>query len=200
MPPGTRGETMTQECNSSNAQNDACAACLAKESLQVSRRSFVASFLGVCCGAIATVIGTPMLRYILYPVQNVSKTKWTEVGDASDFDNIEGPVTKTISLTQRDGWRDVVSPQSVFVSKSTDGKLQVLSPICPHLGCSVAWHANQSKFVCPCHGGQFSPDGTRISGPPPRGLDKLDAQIKDGKLQVQFQYFRSNVPDRQLMS
>jgi menaquinol-cytochrome c reductase iron-sulfur subunit len=78
--------------------------------------------------------------------------------------------------------------------------LQVLSPICPHLGCSVAWHENQNKFVCPCHGGQFAPDGKRLSGPPPRGLDALDVQIKDGKLQVQFAYFRSNVPDRQLLS
>ena len=150
---------------------------------------------------IATVIGTPLLRDILYPVQTINKTdKWTEVGDASEFDNIEGPVTKTISLTQRDGWREVVSHQSVFVNRSTDGKLHVLSPICPHLGCSVGWHANQNKFVCPCHGGQFAADGERISGPPPRGLDKLEAKVHDGKLQVQFQYFRSNVPDRQLLS
>jgi menaquinol-cytochrome c reductase iron-sulfur subunit len=191
---------MTQECNSKFAY-DECAACLAKESLQVSRRSFFASLLGVSCGVIATVIGTPLLRFILYPVQTVNKTdKWTEVGDASEFDNIEGPVTKTISLTQRDGWREVVSHQSVFVNRSADGKLQVLSPICPHLGCSVGWHANKNKFVCPCHGGQFAADGERISGPPPRGLDKLEAKVNDGKLQVQFQYFRSNVPDRQLLS
>lgn len=59
---------MKQEC-SSEIQNDACAACLAKESLRVSRRSFFASLLGACAGLIVTVIGTPMLRYILYPVQ-----------------------------------------------------------------------------------------------------------------------------------
>jgi menaquinol-cytochrome c reductase iron-sulfur subunit len=191
---------MKQECNS-EIQNDACWACLAKESLRVSRRSFFASLLGACAGLIVTVIGTPMLRYILYPVQAGGKSsKWTAVGDASEFDQIAGPVTKTIALTQRDGWREVVSQQSVFVNRSAEGKLQVLSPICPHLGCSVGWHENQNKFICPCHGGQFGPDGSRISGPPPRGLDKLEAQVKDGKLEVQFQYFRSNVPDRQLLS
>jgi len=158
---------MKQEC-SSELQNDACAACLAKESLRVSRRSFFASLLGACAGLIVTVIGTPMLRYILYPVQAGGRSsKWTEIGDASEFDKIEGPVTKTIALTQRDGWREVVSRQSVFVNRSADGKLQVLSPICPHLGCSVGWHENQNKFICPCHGGQFDPDGSRISGPPP---------------------------------
>jgi menaquinol-cytochrome c reductase iron-sulfur subunit len=191
---------MKQECNS-EIQNDACAACLAKESVRVSRRSFFASLLGACAGLIVTVIGTPMLRYILYPVQAGGRSgKWTEIGDASEFDKIEGPVTKTIALIQRDGWREVVSRQSVFVNRSTDGKLQVLSPICPHLGCSVGWHESQNKFICPCHGGQFGPDGSRISGPPPRGLDRLEAQVKDGKLEVQFEYFRSNVPDRQLLS
>ena len=177
---------MTQE-SSCDLQNDAGAAGLTKESLQIGRRSFVASLLGVGFGLVATVIGIPTLRFIFYPVLAVSKmSKWTEIGDASEFDNIEGPVTKTISLTQRDGWRDVVSLQSVFVNRLANGGLQVLSPICPHLGCSVAWHASQNKFVCPCHGGQFGADGTRISGPPPRGLDRLETQVKDGKVQVQF--------------
>lgn len=178
-----------------------CAVCLAQQSAQITRRSFFASLLGASAGLITTIIGLPMLRLILYPVQTVSKRhSWTEIGDVSEFDNLDTPVTKTISLVQRDGWREVTSNQSVFVSRSNSGKLQVLSPICPHLGCSVAWHSNQNKFICPCHGGQFAADGTRISGPPPRGLDTLDAQIKDGKLQVQFEYFRSNVPDRQLLS
>ncbi len=191
---------MTQECKSV-VENDACTACLKKEAVQVSRRAFFASLLGVCSGAIATVIGMPMFRYVLYPVQAATKSaKWTEIGDAREFEGVSEPVTRTIALTQRDGWREVVSHQAVFVSRSTEGHLQVLSPICPHLGCSVSWHSNQNKFVCPCHGGQFSADGSRISGPPPRGLDKLEAQIKDGKLEVQFQYFQSNLPDRQLLS
>jgi Rieske Fe-S protein len=191
---------MAQEFDSV-IQNDACAACAQAPAAHVSRRAFFGSLLGVCSGAIATVIGLPMFRYVLYPVQAATKTnKWTEVGDANEFDNISAPVAKTISLTQRDGWREVVSLQPVFVSKSNEGHLQVLSPICPHLGCSVAWHEKQNKFICPCHGGQFSADGSRISGPPPRGLDKLEAQVKDGKLEVQFEYFRSNVPDRELLS
>jgi menaquinol-cytochrome c reductase iron-sulfur subunit len=171
-----------------------------QHAIKVSRRAFFASFLGVFSGAIATVIGIPMLRYVLYPVQAATRAiKWTDVGDASEFAGIDKPVTKTISLVQLDGWREVVSHQSVFVSRSTDGHLQVLSPICPHLGCSVSWHQDQDKFICPCHGGQFSADGSRISGPPPRGLDKLEAQVVDGKLQVEFQYFRSNVPERKLL-
>jgi len=191
---------MNPECEP-DVVGDGCGACSVKKPDQVSRRAFFASLLGVCSGAIATIVGMPMLRYVLYPVEAATKaTKWTEVGDASEFEKIDGPIAKTISLTQRDGWREVVSAQSVFVSRSAEGQLQVLSPICPHLGCSVSWHGDKNKFVCPCHGGQFAAEGSRVSGPPPRGLDKLDAQVKDGKLQVEFQYFRSNTPNRELLS
>jgi menaquinol-cytochrome c reductase iron-sulfur subunit len=181
-------------------QNQECAVCLAQKSAEITRRSFFASLMGACAGLIAAIIGLPMFRYILYPVQASARTeKWTEVGEVTEFQSIDKPITKAISLVQRDGWREVVSSQSVFVSRSSNGMLQVLSPICPHLGCSVAWHENQDRFICPCHGGQFGPDGKHLAGPPPRGLDTLDVQIKNGKLQVQFQYFRSNVPDRQLL-
>jgi len=182
-------------------QKDECTECREHTAVDMRRRSFVATILGACAGAIATVIGTPVVRYVLYPVQAASRTdKWTEVGDISEFEKIDAPVAKTILLTQRDGWRETVSHQPVFVSRASDGKLQVLSPVCPHLGCSLSWREKQNKFVCPCHGGQFGADGSHLSGPPPRGLDRLENQVKDGKLQVQFQNFRSNCPDRQLLS
>ena len=88
-------------------QNDECAVCLEQKSAEITRRSFFASLLGACAGLIATVIGMPMFRYILYPVQAGTRSdKWTEIGDVSEFDNLNTPVTKTISLVQRDGWRE----------------------------------------------------------------------------------------------
>jgi menaquinol-cytochrome c reductase iron-sulfur subunit len=191
---------MSHECECT-VESCACMGQSKSGVAQVSRRAFFGSMIGVFSAAMAAVVGVPLFRYILYPIQGAkAATNWTSVGDASEFDNLEGPITKTIELTQRDGWREIVSHQAVFISKTKEGQLQVLSPVCPHLGCSVAWHANENKFVCPCHGGQFGADGSRISGPPPRGLDRLDAQVNDGKLEVQFQYFRSNVPNRELLS
>ncbi|HEY1985249.1 MAG TPA: ubiquinol-cytochrome c reductase iron-sulfur subunit [Terracidiphilus sp.] len=167
----------------------------------MSRRSFFASLLGMGAAAIGAIVGLPLFRFVLYPVYASSKAgEWSDVGDASEFERAGAPVVKTISLTQRDGWRDVVSHQSVYVTRSATGGLQVLSSVCPHLGCSVNWNASQEKFICPCHGGQFKADGQHISGPPPRGLDKLKAQVIDGKLQVRFENFRSNVADQQLLS
>lgn len=180
---------------------EGCAGCAAASMAAVGRRSFIGALLGAGSLAIGAVLGTPLLRFVLYPVYAKGpSTKWSEVGDADEFQKIGAPVSKTVTVVQRDGWREVVSSQPVYVSRDSSGQLKVLSAICPHLGCSVAWQAKQEKFVCPCHGGQFEPNGQHISGPPPRGLDVLKAQVMDGKLQVQFEYFRSNVPNQESLS
>ena len=74
--------------------------------------------------------------------------------------------------------------------------VRILSPICTHLGCPVAWSATTSQFRCPCHGGTFKKDGTLVSGPPPRGMDSLESQIRDGHLWVRWQDFRISVSER----
>jgi Rieske Fe-S protein len=178
-----------------------CEECKPHESHEISRRSFFASLIGMGSAFIAGIVGTPLFRFVLYPVYASSGSQqWSEVGSTSEFETTGQPVVKTVAITNRDGWRDVVSNHPVFVNRTAEGKFQVLSSVCPHLGCSVAWHPERERFVCPCHGGQFAADGKRISGPPPRGLDALEAQVKDGKLQVRFELFRSNVPDQQRLS
>jgi menaquinol-cytochrome c reductase iron-sulfur subunit len=168
---------------------------------KIRRRSFFGVLLGIGSAGIGAVLAVPVLRYVLYPIYaKATGTEWSDVGDASEFSGSEEPVRKTITFRQRDGWREVVSAQSVYVSRAADGHLEVLSAICPHLGCSVAWQAAQDKFVCPCHGGEFKPDGQYISGPPPRSMDRLPTQIKNGNLQVHFEYFRSDVPNQELLS
>ncbi|HEY3703609.1 MAG TPA: ubiquinol-cytochrome c reductase iron-sulfur subunit [Terracidiphilus sp.] len=181
--------------------NSECAACLEQHGRSVTRRSFVASLLGAGTAMIAGVIGLPLVKFVLSPLQGTDrKGEWSELGEAAEFDRVSAPVLRTITLTQRDGWRETVTEQALYVSRTSAGQLQVLSPVCPHLGCSVAWQDAENKFVCPCHGGQFDAHGRHVAGPPPRGLDQLDARVTDGKLQVQFALFRSNVPDKQMLS
>lgn len=172
-----------------------------KDVIIINRRSFFGGLMAVGSIGMGALLSVPVLRYILYPLYaKASGSEWSDVGPVSDFAGSTGPVRKTITFAQRDGWREVVSAQSVYVHPSADGTFKVLSAICPHLGCSVSWQKGQNEFVCPCHGGRFAPNGKHISGPPPRGMDPLPTRVQDGKLQVHFEFFRSNVPNQEKLS
>ena len=59
------------------------------------------------------------------------------------------------------------------IVKLRGGSLAAFSAVCTHLGCIVQWQKEQGQFLCPCHGGQFSAEGTVVGGPPPKPLAKL---------------------------
>ena len=37
-------------------------------------------------------------------------------------------------------------------------------------------------FGCPCHGGQYDPEGNRVAGPPVRALDRYEYAIVNGRV------------------
>lgn len=172
-----------------------------QEVIVINRRSFFGALLAIGSVGMSAILAVPVLRYVLYPLYaKSSKSRWSEVGKLEDFSIGSSPVRKTITFAQLDGWRDVVSAQSVYVNRLADNQFEVFSAICPHLGCSVSWQQNANDFICPCHGSVFKPDGGLVKGPSPRGMDKLRTRIQDGKLQVHFEFFRENVPNKEQMS
>ncbi len=52
------------------------------------------------------------------------------------------------------------------------GKRTVLSPVCPHMGCIVAWNPAEKTWDCPCHGSRFLPTGELMAGPAEAGLER----------------------------
>jgi hypothetical protein len=54
----------------------------------------------------------------------------------------------------------------------TDGGKNVvrLTPVLP------------AGFGCPCHGGQYDTEGNRTAGPPVRGLDRYEYEIRNGRV------------------
>jgi cytochrome b6-f complex iron-sulfur subunit len=55
--------------------------------------------------------------------------------------------------------------------------------VCTHLGCVVPWSAAQNKFICPCHGSQYAPDGHVVRGPAPLPLALAHVNTDDaGKI------------------
>jgi cytochrome b6-f complex iron-sulfur subunit len=66
----------------------------------------------------------------------------------------------------------------LWLSNTEEGVV-ALYKVCTHLGCLFNWRDLESKFVCPCHGSQFEPDGDYILGPAPRSLDRFVVEAVD---------------------
>jgi len=165
------------------------------------RRSFLGGLLAFGTSAVGALLAIPLARFSLDPLwRSTSDVLWSDVGPAGDFQSMTTPLKMQVAIEQRDGWRTILSEKPVYVIKSTGGAPRVLSAVCPHLGCSITWSDTKRQFVCPCHNGVFAADGTLLSGPPPRGMDDLEARIEGGKLQVRYQYFRQLVPTREVVA
>jgi len=54
-----------------------------------------------------------------------------------------------------------------------------LNAVCTHLGCVVPWSAPNNKFMCPCHGSQYGPDGAVVRGPAPLPLALAHVNIEE---------------------
>ena len=168
--------------------------------LDGSRRSFLGALLGLASACVGALLAVPVLRYIFYPLTaNSKESGWAEVGSAASVSDVQAPLPRMLAIKESDGWREVDSQPVVYVVQA-GGNTRVLSAICPHLGCTLPWDPGRNEFVCPCHGGTFSADGTRLSGPPRRSMDSLETKVSGGKLMVKYQYFRPDVPSKEVVS
>jgi cytochrome b6-f complex iron-sulfur subunit len=70
----------------------------------------------------------------------------------------------------------------VYLGRDERGFYAIIA-ICTHLGCTPRLDANE--FACPCHGSRFALDGTVISAPATRMLDRaFVGRAASGKLFV----------------
>lgn len=147
------------------------------------------------------LLSAPLLRFAFYPLlATTTATDWSDVGAPDEFSSIADPELRHVTVTHLDGWRREVSEKPVYVIQDGNGGLRVLSTVCPHLGCAIAWREEQRQFVCPCHVGIFAANGSLVSGPPPRGMDELESRIEAGRLEVRYRYFRQLVPTKEVIA
>lgn len=165
------------------------------------RRSFLAALFGLSAAAVGTLLAVPLVRFVTYPMRKRGAyITWSDLGPVQDFASLAAPTAKTVTLERRDAWQTTSSQTAVYVLPPRNGRFTILSPICPHLGCSVRWVEAEAKFICPCHSGSFTATGERIAGPPPRSMDSLESKIEDGVLKVRYQYFRQLAPNKEVMA
>jgi quinol---cytochrome c reductase iron-sulfur subunit, bacillus type len=128
----------------------------------------------------------------LGPLENFTEGKWFVTSFFQHPD--QGEVSRRTAYIRNNG------------QLKGEPSFTIISNRCAHLGCPVQPNGpvqdDQKKVVkgergqsvtmipmlpaggfgCPCHGGQYDPEGNRTAGPPVRGLDRYDYAIKDGHL------------------
>lgn len=73
---------------------------------------------------------------------------------------------------------EVIYNQGIYLVESKEG-LIALSDRCPHLGCRLTYCQQASRFQCPCHGSQFSPQGRWLAGPARKNMSVLELHVDD---------------------
>ncbi len=161
------------------------------------------SFFGILVGAVSAVVGAmmtvPVVRFLLFPVfRSGDAAGWFSLGDPAQYSG-PGPFRAEAEIRKVDGWRVSTVKRTVWVVRNPQSQLQVISDVCPHLGCSVPYRDDERIFHCPCHHAKFKPSGDLISGPSPRSLDPLPIKVEDGKLWVKYEVFRNLVSTREVI-
>ncbi len=139
---------------------------------------FVGAGLNVVAGAL---IGIPVIGFALASFFRKKKYDWISLGSIDQF-----PAGQTRLATYRNPlmrpWDGETGDTPCWVRRLEGEEFQVFAIHCTHLGCPVRWFSESKLFMCPCHGGVFYEDGSRASGPPPRGLYTYKYEIREGEL------------------
>src|SRR5215475_5638947 len=122
-----------------------------------SRRSFLFK-LGLGLNVIAaTLVGIPVVGYLLGPVRRRAEQAWIKLGPLTGF-----PIGETRLATYenpfRVAWDGATANIPCWVRRIEGERFQVFAINCAHLGCPVRWFAESRLFMCPCHGGVYYED------------------------------------------
>ena len=150
------------------------------------RRRFLSRVTLALSGAIAGLVGVPIVGYLIAPLFEREQDVYVPVGDVSRFQ------AGTTTLVQFDdpsplAWAGQTAKTALWVRSISAESFQVFNVNCTHLGCPVDWRTEAKLFLCPCHGGVYYQDGTVAGGPPPRPLFEREWRLSGGKLTVKTQ-------------
>ena len=156
-------------------------------SKHISRRDFIKATTAAIGGFITLATSIPLIVYLFSPALRKNEaTGWIDLGPLEKYPIGAPPSFFDFTQTRINGWERTALNYGVFVVRTNDKTVQVLSNICTHLGCRVTWHPNIEHYISPCHDGHFDLLGAVLSGPPPRPLDEFTTKIENGNLFIQL--------------
>lgn len=82
---------------------------------------------------------------------------------------------------------------TAILIRTSSGEYRAYGQKCTHLSCPVYYSKEHKRLECPCHEGGFSEaTGEVLFGPPPRPLDKIDVELRGGKVMALNREVRGN--------
>ena len=70
-----------------------------------------------------------------------------------------------------------------LVAHTGQDAFTALFGVCTHQACNITGYAS-GTYVCPCHGSEFTTNGSVISGPAPAPLRQFSTQFANGQLTI----------------
>jgi len=156
----------------------------------------------------------PHTRVDLGPISNFEPNLWYITTFVSD--PVEGAVSRRTAFIRNNGTTAVTDPTTKKTTQ--EPSFSIISNHCVHLGCPVQANGPTDQYIgkkivhetianqpitmdpvipagygCPCHGGQYDPEGNRTAGPPVRALDRYAFEIDNGNLILLGVYSVSHV-------
>jgi Rieske Fe-S protein len=155
------------------------------------RRTFFQTITYALGAIAAAALGVPLVGY-LFGVPKEPKL-WVMLGPTSKYP-LDETRMETFDNPLGLSWDGVTAQTAVYVRNEGQGsdlqdRFLVLAVNCAHLGCPVTWFPQSGLFMCPCHGGVYSTNGERASGPPPRGLFHCVWRVRDGVLEIEAPHY-----------
>ncbi|HEY0827794.1 MAG TPA: ubiquinol-cytochrome c reductase iron-sulfur subunit [Bacilli bacterium] len=157
----------------------------------MSRRQFLTYTLGGTGGFLAGIPLISHLRFAIDPMlQPKADSAWVKVVEESQIS--EEPKSFSFKVHQIDAWYESDPQLEAWISRSADGKIFALSPVCKHLGCTINWNNNPefvNEYFCHCHGAHYTKDGKNLAVAP-NPLDEFSVKLENG-----FVYLGKIVPN-----
>ena len=155
------------------------------------RRTFFQTITYALGAIAAAALGVPFVGY-LFGVPK-EPNLWVMLGPTSKYP-LDETRMETFDNPLGLSWDGVTAHTAVYVRNEGQGsdlqdRFLVLAVNCAHLGCPVTWFPQSGLFMCPCHGGVYSTNGARASGPPPRGLFQCVWRVRDGVLEIEAPHY-----------
>jgi len=153
----------------------------ASDKTGVTRRGFYHRAIYVIGGVISAALAAPAAAYLLLGPKPRKDDTWVDFGDVGKLP-VGQPIEMVGRRTRTDGWKVISEKVTAWVLKKPNDAVVAFGPQCTHLGCAHHWDDQKGRFVCPCHNSYFSIDGTVLSGPAPRPLDRYQVKVDGNKL------------------